>query len=380
MARTAPHGSHPLNIAAYVTWAAVALGVWIAMDSQPSVGPVPARLAALLLLAIYLAAFAFHTYREDELGPGCHVRIALLAASTLALMLLGPSGTAPVLLIILAAVVTYTYPLPAAVAVLVAVNAAFLAIVLLRWDLRSPLLTVFLLGCFQAFAASTTHALRRSETMAEELRQVNARLLATRSLLAETARESERLRVSRELHDVAGHKLTALKLNLEALGRDGGVVDRPELAVSRQLAAELLEDVRSVVSALRRDDGLDLQEAIARVAEPFPQPRVHVEVAEGARVADAEQGEALLRVAQEGLTNVARHSDARNAWVSLRTADGTLELVVEDDGTHRGVIAPGHGLQGMRERLESLEGSLETGHSGKGGLRLRARLPRRTAR
>ncbi len=371
-----PDGSSALNLAAYVTLAAVTFGVWQDAARWPPVGPVDARLAVVGLIGLFLAAFVSCTRDGEHPGWRRILAIGVMIVSALALLLLGTSGTSAILLIILAAVLTSALPPRTAWAVLAAVNVVFLAILLLRWRFESPLVAFLVYGGFQAFAGLASGAVARAEAIAGELRQVNAGLLATRSLLAESARDGERLRMSRELHDVAGHKLTALKLNLEVLARDLAGSPRRELEVSRQLAAELLDDVRSVVSQLRRDDGLDLGEALERLAEPFPRPRVHLEVDPLARAADAGQAEALVRAAQEGLTNAARHARAGNVWLSLGARDGALELVIEDDGSFGGSHAPGHGLTGMRERLESVGGTLETGRGARGGFRLAARVPR----
>jgi signal transduction histidine kinase len=177
------------------------------------------------------------------------------------------------------------------------------------------------------------------------------------------------------LHDVAGHKLTALSLNIDILRHDSAIAQRRELDVLRSLTSELLSDVRSVVSRLRRDDGLDLREALRRVAEVFPKPRVHLAIGEDTRVADAERAEALLRIAQEALTNAARHANADNVWLSLKPRDNSLELLVEDDGRFDGQYGAGYGLVGMRERIEQLGGTLETGRGARGGFSVTARLP-----
>src|SRR6185295_615600 len=84
---------------------------------------------------------------------------------------------------------------------------------------------------FQIFAALTAWYAKSAERTTKELQETNAHLLATRSLLEESARDGERLRLARELHDVAGHKLTALKLNLSVLKRDCGAGQLPALQV-----------------------------------------------------------------------------------------------------------------------------------------------------
>jgi signal transduction histidine kinase len=229
---------------------------------------------------------------------------------------------------------------------------------------------------FQIFAAVAAHAVRRASETADELRQVNAHLLATRSLLAESARDGERLRLSRELHDVSGHKLTALKLNLAVMANDTALSNHKELATARSLVDELLREIRGVVAQLRTHDGIDLREAMTRLAEPLPFSHVHVQVDDDARVDDAECAATLVRLAQEGLTNAAKHASPQNVWLKLTRDRDSVQLVVEDDGHLSNPVRPGHGLIGMRERVAALGGELEIGTGTLGGLRLCARLPR----
>jgi signal transduction histidine kinase len=142
------------------------------------------------------------------------------------------------------------------------------------------------------------------------------------------------------------------------------------------LADELLDEIRGVVSQLRRHEGIDLRDAFERLAEHLPAPRVHVEVAADARVDDAERAAALVRLAQEGVTNSARHAGAHNVWLKLMRDGDRLQLLIEDDGNVGQPVRPGHGLAGMRERVAEVGGQLDIGHAEAGGLRLCARLPR----
>jgi signal transduction histidine kinase len=356
---------HPRStaIAAYVTWAAVAYSLWADGES---------RLSAIIPMGMFLLAFMLRSP-----PTGNHFRpaaVALLACSALGLLVSAAHSLSPVLLIIVAAVLFVAYPARVAWASLVAINSAFLAILLWQWRVSNPMNIFTVYAGFQVFAATTTSAQVWAEATADELRRTNAELLATRSLLAESARDGERLRVSRELHDVAGHKLTALALNLEILDCDSTLSGRHELQAGRQLTRELLADVRSVVSHLRCDDGLDLRHALERVAEVFPRPTVHLEIGENSRAAGAEQAQTLLRVAQEALTNAARHSSANNVWLRLHETNSQLEMGIEDDGRFAGTFVVGNGLAGMRERIELLGGTLDVGIGAQGGFRVTARL------
>jgi len=195
------------------------------------------------------------------------------------------------------------------------------------------------------------------------------------AISAASARDAERLHIARELHDVAGHKLTALKLNLVAQGRASGRDDTGGLDLCARLVDELLGDIRSVVARMRHDEGLDLRAALAAMAAPFPCPRTHLEIDRDARAATLAQAEALLRMAQEALTNAARHSQARNLWLVLRRDGDRLQLDIRDDGRGTGELRPGNGLSGMRERLEAAGGGLALERTGTGGVHLMAWVP-----
>jgi signal transduction histidine kinase len=372
--------SRALDIAAYLTWLAVSIDVLRTAGTLPARGSIPAQYAAGAFLLSFLVGFIFATRARnvERRLPDYWPHLVMLAA-LFALLSMGPLGTAPVLVVVFAVLAILTMPLRYAIALLVGVNMALGGVFAFIWHRPAALQVLMIYAGFQLFAAVAAHAMRRAQTSASDLREVNAKLLATQSLLAESARESERLRLSRELHDVSGHKLTALKINLSVLSRDAGLAGRREFQTVRTLADELLEDLRGVVSQLRRHEGMDIRDAFERLAELLPSPRVHVEVAEDARAENAERAAALLRLAQEALTNSAKHSGSNNVWLKLtRDSDG-LQLLIEDDGRVHEPLRAGHGVQGMRERVAELGGQLDIGNAAAGGLRLCVRLPRERA-
>lgn len=220
---------------------------------------------------------------------------------------------------------------------------------------------------------------RRAEELAENLQAINAELLTTRTLLAEAARDQERLALSRELHDVAGHSLTALKLNLGALQRDPRQSDRERVELCAGLADELLQNLRGVVQAMRTEPESEIEPALRRLATPFPRPKLDLDVAADARLLAATEFETVLRAVQEALTNAARHGPATHLNVSLRREQGDLVVDMQDDGRAAATTREGGGLSGMRERFEQLGGSLRIERSALGGLRVLARCSGRPA-
>lgn len=243
---------------------------------------------------------------------------------------------------------------------------------LLRSQGSGVLIGVFMDMTLIAFVAVGTLALVLSEArVALERRTAQLEELSAQLLRAQ---EEERRRIARELHDQAGQTLTALKIELDLEGR--------KEASAR--VAEVLRQVRDVSELLRPRalDDLGLATALRAMAADFAQrTQVPVNVlADDSTRWPADVALALYRVAQEALTNVARHSGAKHSWIVLEriVAEGKNvgRLVIEDDG--RGMkadLTPHLGLLGMRERVGGAGGTLELSRSARGGVRIEARVP-----
>jgi PAS domain S-box-containing protein len=214
----------------------------------------------------------------------------------------------------------------------------------------------------------------------QELRELSARVLE--------AREEEKAHIARELHDELGQLLTALKMDLGWL-RERLPVDAELAARAAEMGALLDRTVGSTrrISADLRPlmlDDLGLADAVAWLVEDFARRSgvgCRIEVSEDLQGASKAVATAVYRAVQESLTNVARHSGARNAWVMLDATDGVVHVEIEDDG--RGIApedlakARSLGLKGMRERIAFLGGSLDIGRAPRGGTRLKLTVPLR---
>jgi signal transduction histidine kinase len=192
--------------------------------------------------------------------------------------------------------------------------------------------------------------------------------------LAEQSRTAERLRIARELHDALGHHLTAMSLNLEIAAHQTSGEARDNVRTAQSLARLLLGDIRELACSMKHGRATDLVEGLGRLAETVPVPAVHVDIAPGTRVEDPRRAHALLRCAQELVSNSIRHAGARNIWIALRVSAAQVELTARDDGATTGALRPGSGLSGLRERLEELGGSLvvDASHA---GFAVRATVP-----
>jgi signal transduction histidine kinase len=234
-------------------------------------------------------------------------------------------------------------------------------------------------AALQLLFVFTAQALRREAETARALAQTNSELRAAQAIIANTARNSERLRISRDLHDAWGHELTALGLQLEIASH----VTEPGRAndhvmQAKGLARGLLAKVRDVVATLREGERCDLKDALEALAHSVPRPAIHVDISPEVRVSP-DQAHALMRCAQEAVTNTVKHAQASNLWLQV-TADGEgVRLVARNDGSARPADdAPGSGLVGMRERVENLGGKLAVRSGVDFGFTVDAWLPSRT--
>ncbi len=220
----------------------------------------------------------------------------------------------------------------------------------------------------------TANALRREAETARALARAQA-------VIATTVRDAERLRISRELHDAWGHELTALGLQLEIASHvtePGRAKDH--VIQARGLARDLLGKVRDVVSTLREAERCDLKDSLEALARSVPVPAIHVDFSPGVRVGP-EQAHALMRCAQEAVTNAVRHAQAANLWLQVTSDGDGVRLVARDDGKARPVASsPGSGLLGMRERMEHLGGRLAVQAGVGRGFTVDAWLPSGTPR
>ncbi len=232
---------------------------------------------------------------------------------------------------------------------------------------------VFLGISLFAFMSSVA-ALRQNESR-DQLRRVNSELRATQALLAENTRITERVRIARELHDLVGHHLTALTLNLEVVTHlvDGKALEH--VSQARSLAKLLLADVREVVSDMRRGDQVDLSKALRTLVGGVPEPRIHLDLPSDMVMIDPQRAHLLLRCVQEIMTNSVRHARARNLWIRLSMAQGGVAMSARDDGRGVSKVQVGNGLRGMNERLTQLGGKLEVESQKGAGFTLHAWIP-----
>ena len=195
------------------------------------------------------------------------------------------------------------------------------------------------------------------------------------------AQEAERARIARELHDEVGQALTAVVLQLERAARRTEEPVRGEVEEAREAVRESLEEVREIARRLRPEalDDLGLTSALAALTLEVSRRtglRVERRIEPGLPALSSEEELVVYRVAQEGLTNVARHARAQRALITLGAHDGRVSLEVRDDGEGFDVRrTAGTGLRGMRERALLVGADLVVDSSTGKGTAVRLTLP-----
>jgi two-component system, NarL family, sensor kinase len=203
---------------------------------------------------------------------------------------------------------------------------------------------------------------------------------ASRERVIEAA-EEERTRLRRELHDSLGPLLTGAAFKADGIAL--AAQHRPERA--EFLATELADQLRQSVEAVRQLayglrpaalDELGLVGALREEGRRFSPVKVIIDAPESLPALPSLVEVAAYRIAAEALTNVVRHSDAKLASIQLITNDGTLEMIITDNGTSRAAWAAGLGLASIKSRASEIGGACEAGPTAEGG-RVVATLPMR---
>jgi signal transduction histidine kinase len=230
---------------------------------------------------------------------------------------------------------------------------------------------------------STTIKEKKSREMVE---RINRELVSTQQLLNQAAQQAERLRIARNIHDLLGHHLTALAINLQVAGRQTDSLQvnaasegvklkvKESIEQCHSLSKLLLTDVREAVSDIRDKSSIELKSAISAISERLPNLKVEVEYANDVQIEDVNTADVVIRCIQESFTNSLKHSKATQIQVKFKQESNRVTIEIQDNGnaivTKAGTrgrksnikvntdkeIVSGNGLTGILERVNLLKG------------------------
>ncbi len=335
--------------------------VFLPLVFQPHV-PLPAVLWSLLASALFLPLY-FGRLASWKLGSGTR----WLGAAALGLLLIPVNPGGNTFLIYSAGLAGHLLPRRQALwaglgLALLAIAAFLLSHGPQPWTAGFVMITLLIGGMVL------------SGSMYEQLqRRRQAELALSQDEVRRLARNAERERIARDLHDLLGHTLSLVVLKSELAGKllpGDPAAARAQIGEVEQVARQALGEVREAVSGYRRGD-FEAELAATRLA--LLSAGVEVEASAESPPRRAEVDHALALSLREACTNVLRHSRAHHVTVELSVQDDALQLQVRDDG-RGGAAAEGNGLGGIRERLAALGGTLVVDSPRGGGTRLGLRI------
>ncbi|TXR53498.1 sensor histidine kinase [Reinekea thalattae] len=194
----------------------------------------------------------------------------------------------------------------------------------------------------------------------EQIAGLNKELVAMQELLKQSTEQSERLRISRDLHDGLGHGLSALILKLQYLtytAKEPAIQQTVQQAY--QMSRQLMQDVRETVGHMREKTELNLKEALEALITQTPNLKSQLHYDADVHIQDYRIAEVLFRCVQESITNTLKHTNADTLSIVLREEDEHLILQIEDNGVGASEFQLGNGLKGMQERVDAIGGQCE---------------------
>lgn len=236
---------------------------------------------------------------------------------------------------------------------------AVIALTSLSWPLATPsLVFVIIIGGVNIHYA--------------EIERNNLSLKRSQEEVQHLAMIAERERIARDLHDLLGHTLSMITLKSELAGK---LIHHDPLAAEREItevesiSREALQEVRRAVQGFK---ARSLPEELSKAREVLATAGIRATIQSVPLSLEPAQESALTLALREGITNIVRHANATLCDIQLHRTEGDVILEISDDG-RGGSLSDGSGLQGMRERIEALKGTVS--RDGSEGMRLKIQLP-----
>ncbi|WP_218312261.1 sensor histidine kinase [Alteromonas antoniana] len=242
------------------------------------------------------------------------------------------------------------------------------------WHQQGAWLTAILFWTFNLFALVMVNSRLKEEQANAKAQALNRELMATQVLLESAAKDAERTRIARNIHDLLGHHLTALTIHLQVVERQLEGDLKEKVSNCHQIAKLLLSDVREAVSEIRDQEGIDIKSALETLTANVPETEVTLELSAVPELT-VEQADAVVRAVQETLTNIMRHSNAKALAIVLSADESDITLTMSDNGRDVSTPVPGNGLTGMQERILTLGGTMAINATAT-GLHTHITLPR----
>lgn len=365
------------TLAGVLTWLLVALLTLLILLRMPGEQPV---IAVSLLLLVYGVSFTLLTQDNQPFsltGPyGRYLLWLPLFCAFSLLVLLPPRQFDYLSILSIIWVCLLPHVMSQAKALLVS------ALVVASWfilqaylEQRSLWIMASLYGAFHLFAVVNQSAITAEQQAKQALAEKNLELQSAQQLLLAASKQTERTRIARNLHDLLGHHLTALTIQLQIASYQTEGDAKQQVDKSLQLARLLLSDVREAVTVLREDTDLNLQLLLQPLLDALPEAlTVELDIPAKLQLSSILQAQHLLMVVREAMSNTLKHAGATQLSISARISSGQLMLTISDNGKVTKHWQKGNGLTGIQERLAECGGTLDVAIV-EGAMQLQLTLP-----
>lgn len=317
-------------------------------------------LSAAILFVVFIVTWKTGV-REEEFKHDLQTRAILIVLQIVAIILLFfqvPFTYIAILVTIWSSQLPYYISIKRALLLSPLWSAPLGLIHTFYWDHSYMLLTTSLYWTFNLFALVMVNSTIKEKNAREAANELNRDLMATQALLSEATKQAERVRIARNIHDLLGHHLTALTINLQVASRISQGQAQQKIEECHGLAKLLLSDVREAVSDIREKSNLQLEAALTTLIENVPEIEVSLDYDDNVLITDVNVANTILCCVQECLTNSLKHSNASQFQIQIKERNDMIQVSMQDNGKAVSEIKVGNGISGMRERVAELNGQL----------------------
>lgn len=347
------------TLTALLTWAFVS-GSALYLMLRAGTYSLTDMLVAATLFVVFIVTWQF-SVRDEEYEHEVPVRVTLIIvqyAVVLGLYFQVPYSYLAILVTIWSCQLPYYMPIKRAILLSPLWSAPMGLIHTYYWDQSFMILTTSLYWTFNLFALVMINSNIKEKNAREAANELNRDLMATQALLSEATKQAERVRIARNIHDLLGHHLTALTINLQVASRISEGQAQHKIEECHRLAKLLLSDVREAVSDIREKSNLQLEAALNALIDNVPEIKVKLDYDKDVQIDDVNVANTILCCVQECLTNSLKHSNASQFNIQIVERDRTIQVAMQDNGKPVKEIKIGNGITGMRERVAELGGKL----------------------
>jgi two-component system sensor histidine kinase DesK len=351
------------------TWAIVAISSFFFMFSSGKY-ETSILLIAVTLHIVFISLWLFST-SEQGVGHSLKTKCMLLLIQyvcVMGLFFLLPYTYTAILITIWCTLLPTLVSMRSAVLTAPLWSSPLWLIYQFHWQERYAFVSAALFFMFNIFALIMVNTATKEREAKELANQLNRELLATKELLSQASKQAERVRIARNIHDLLGHHLTALTINLQVASRITQGEAKEKIETCHSLAKLLLSDVREAVSEIREKSDVELKKALLALFDNLPRLKVRLHFDDDLNINEVNTADTIIKCVQECLTNTLKHSTADVLVLEVNKAERGIAVNISDNGKLIRHFNMGNGLKGMAERLSLIGGHVNFTHDNKGFL------------